>query len=184
MVASSPIHYQDDHSSATNTPPGNSNDPSSPQTLPRQQQSATPVQSPQLIQQQQQRQQQQATLTTTGNTHSSHHQAIDIHAYQPPWKSLADYAAQQTQTTATPGQLERVNTASPRYQQLIGQVSQSSVNVSSRRAANLIIRRHSNSVILSFGCACSQICNLSRPLTLFMRSLRTSRNSHNKFQAD
>lgn len=44
--------------------------------------------------------------------------AAEIHAYQPPWKSLIEYAHSQP-----PGQAERLNPASPRYQQLIGQVS-------------------------------------------------------------
>lgn len=66
-------------------------------------------------------------------------QPVDIHAYQPPWKNLIEYANHG----ATPP--DRLNTASPRYQQLIGQVSfsfasrawpQQQYGVFSRRAGN------------------------------------------------
>lgn len=50
----------------------------------------------------------------------------DIHAYQPPWENLIDYAQQQA-GSATPsdmaGATGQLDPASPRYQQLISQVS-------------------------------------------------------------
>lgn len=117
MVASSPVHYQDDHSSgATSTPlsstvgvggggNGGGGGPADPE-------------SPQQIQQQQQRQP-AAAPTVQSPPHSN--QPLDIHAYQPPWKGLVEYAQQAPESAAQ--QPDRLNAASPRYQQLIGQVS-------------------------------------------------------------
>lgn len=117
MVASSPIQYQDEQSSgaltAANTPLGGlgsgSNDPTSPQ-----QQQSGAVQSPQSAQ--------------TAPSVTSQQQSVEIHAYQPPWKGLAEYAQQQQagQTGNSAAQQDRLNTSSPRYVQLIGQVSRTS----------------------------------------------------------
>lgn len=93
----------------------------------------------------QQQQQQQYTIQSVQGSASP--QQADIHAYQPPWKNLIDYAhqhpsmgapnqQQQPQPTGPANatsanttaanqsqQPDRLNTTSPRYQQLIGQVS-------------------------------------------------------------
>lgn len=50
-------------------------------------------------------------------------QQADIQAYQPPWKSLIEYAAGSS-ALAGHGDTRQVNAASPRYQQLMGQVSE------------------------------------------------------------
>lgn len=143
MVASSPIQY-DDHSTVSSTagptqqqqqqsqssttmlelqssgavmqqPLSHDADSSPLMASPQQQQSnrsgghfaPTSVHSPNNPQQQQQPQPQSQPQS----------QPVDIHAYQPPWKNLIEYANHG----ATPP--ERLNTTSPRYQQLIGQVS-------------------------------------------------------------
>lgn len=121
MVATSPVQYED-HSTVSSTPgpgapPGGvaCAEPSSPERQQYQQQPA------------QQHQQAPSVQSPTQQ------QPVDIHAYQPPWKNLIDYAQQQQQqsqqpaptvTTAGAGpQSDRLNAASPRYQRLMSQVS-------------------------------------------------------------
>jgi hypothetical protein len=131
MVAASPIHYQDDQSSgAANTPLSGGGGGGGPGPGPgggagagsASGGSVPDPDSPQQQQQQQQTQQQSrpaaATVHSPQTTQSN--QPVDIHAYQPPWKGLLEYAQQ---APGTPQQPDRLNSSSPRYQQLIGQVS-------------------------------------------------------------
>lgn len=110
LVAASPIHY-DDHSSVSSQLGGPQAPPADGLADP----TRSPRAGPELQQQQ---------------------QPLEVHAYQPNWKTLIDYAHQHRhqanphphphphpsagQQTTPP---DRLNAASPRYQQLIGQVS-------------------------------------------------------------
>ena len=111
MVASSPIQY-DDHSTVSSTAGALGG---------QQQASGGPVGG------------QIGELAALGGerpaaVHSPVAQQLDIHAYQPPWKSLLEYAHHQQQQQqqprgATPPD-RTLNPTSPRYQQLMGQVSE------------------------------------------------------------
>lgn len=57
-----------------------------------------------------------ASGSNNNNLQQQQQQAMDIQSYQPPWSSLIDYAHQQP----TP---DSIDTNSPRYQQLMSQVS-------------------------------------------------------------
>jgi len=123
MVASSPIQYKGT--------PADAEPNLAAQTVSQEQESGQA--------QQQQQQQSSANSPTLQQQQSvqSPDSAADIHAYQPPWKTLVEYAAHQRNQLATtdtspahqqhrtsPNQASRqVDVSSPRYQQLIGQVS-------------------------------------------------------------
>lgn len=124
MVASSPIQY-DDHSTISSTPGAQQQQSQSVGGQPMQLelQARENETSPNSLSgadpHQQQQQQRQQHYVQPCSVHSPGTQPVDIHAYQPPWKNLIDYANQQ-QPGATPP--DRLNAASPRYQQLMSQV--------------------------------------------------------------
>lgn len=134
MVASSPIQY-DDHSTVSSTA-GNA----------QQQQQTSQVNSAlQMLELQpapdhsagppteaspQRLSGQHYNSASLANVHSPNQmQPVDIHAYQPPWKNLIEYAHHSQQ----PNQ-DRLNAQSPRYQRLINQVSPSSTTFCSSKA--------------------------------------------------
>lgn len=119
MVASSPVQY-DDHSTLSAGTPGQQPASGNPNT------GAGRMLELQTASQQQQQQQQQEEEAAGGHYGEPHSPAsVDIHGYQPPWKNLLEYAHQHQQQQAPgSGPAEaRLNPASPRYQQLMGQVS-------------------------------------------------------------
>lgn len=154
MVATSPIQY-DDHSTVSSTPSANqqqqANSSLTASVLDTMQATGgPPMQRPEgapqspLDQQQQQRHHYQQAQSNSVQSPVAQ-SATDILTYQPPWKNLIDYAhhhqqqqqQQQQQSAsglATPP--DRISTASPRYQLLIGQVS----SILSRSSCALIVR--------------------------------------------
>lgn len=124
MVAESPSIHYDDQSASLNSPP-------------QQQQTIGEDNLLQATNQQQQ----------TFGDNSSQPKAVDIHAYAPPWSSLTDYAT-NSQTTfqqsvtisnsapdsssfASVGHALHSPPASPRFEQIISQVSFKSSYLSS-----------------------------------------------------
>lgn len=118
MVATSPIQY-DDHSTVSSAPSANNQQQAGGPPLELQQPAGAPLQQAEpTAASPQQRHYQPAA----NSVQSPAGQASDILAYQPPWKNLIEYAHQQQQQSAA-APPDRMSTASPRYQQLIGQVS-------------------------------------------------------------